>query len=585
MSAPFTPESLLGSILDDAEGHAILSRYLPRLLAEPWILPLRHMPIGDVASIFGGSVLDAEASRDLWVELAALGPRSQSVSPALGEEDVVAPRADFEPGSVRRASARALYPAEAERWSMFELQLQGPSHGNPFVDVDLAAVFSSDDVRVRVGGFYDGDGRYIVRFMPPSEGTWSFETESTTRSLDGVSGGFSAAAPERGNRGPVQVSAGHHFEYANGEPYQPFGTTAYAWTHQSEGLQDQTVKTLTGSVFTKIRMALFPKSYAFNEEAPERFPFQLDSNGALDRLRFDPSYFRNLELRIRQLQEIGIQADLILFHPYDRWGFSELGRAADERFVRYTVRRLAAFRNVWWSMANEYDLLRAKSVADWDRLATIVTQEDHAGHLVSIHNWFELYDHSRPWITHCSIQGNAVEKVSEWRTKWDKPIIMDECGYEGDLPYGWGNISGEELTRLHWDAAVRGAFAGHGETYLNPREELWWSKGGVLVGQSPDRIGFLLAVVRDSPTGRLDPLPSDWDLPWGGVAGSYNVGYFGPRRPRYRDIDRPPGTRYHVDVIDTWNMTIERLPEPFEGSTRVELPGRPYMAIRLVATE
>jgi hypothetical protein len=28
--------------------------------------------------------------------------------------------------------------------------------------------------------------------------------------------------------------------------------------------------------------------------------------------------------------------------------------------VRYVVARLAAFPNVWWSMANEYDLMPAK---------------------------------------------------------------------------------------------------------------------------------------------------------------------------------------------------------------------------------
>jgi hypothetical protein len=383
----------------------------------------------------------------------------------------------------------------------------------------------------------------------------------------------------------VRVDDQFHFAYASGEPFVPLGTTSYAWTHQPPALQKHTVETLAGSGFTKLRMCLFPKSYIFNVNEPDSFPFERAEAGAFDFTRFDPSYFRNLEHRIRQLLALGIEADLILFHPYDRWGFSDLGSVVDDRYLRYVVRRLAAFRNVWWSMANEYDLLRSKSTDDWERLAGIVTDEDHVGHLNSIHNWFKLYDHSRPWITHCSIQGNAVDKVSEWRATWGKPVVLDECGYEGDLPYGWGNITGEELTRLHWEGAVRGAYVGHGETYVNPAEELWWSKGGALVGGSPERIAFLRTVVEASPAGRLEPLPGDWDLPWGGVAERYAVGYFGAKQPRYREIQRRPGARFHVDVIDTWNMTIERLPEILEGSMRVDLPARPYMAIRLVAVD
>jgi hypothetical protein len=49
-------------------------------------------------------------------------------------------------------------------------------------------------------------------------------------------------------------------------------------------------------------------------------------------------------------------------------------------------------------------------------------------------------------------------------------------------------------------------------------------------------------------------------------------------------VKAPEGIAFHVDLIDTWNMTIERLDRPREGTFRVELPGRPYMAIRLMAT-
>jgi hypothetical protein len=110
---------------------------------------------------------------------------------------------------------------------------------------------------------------------------------------------------------------------------------------------------------------------------------------------------------------------------------------------------------------------------------------------------------------------------------------------------------------------------------------LWWSKGGVLKGESPARIAFLRTVLEDGPDGGLDPLPSGWDLPTAGVPGEYHLAYFGFSRPRFRTFAMPPGTAYSVDVIDTWAMTIETLEGTREGTFRVDLPGRQYIAVRL----
>ena len=389
---------------------------------------------------------------------------------------------------------------------------------------------------------------------------------------------------------------GFHFAHADGARHAPLGTTAYAWTHQSDALQQKTLATLAEAPFTKIRMCVFPKSYLFNQNEPADFPFEGSLAEGFDHTRFDPAHFRRLEERIAQLGELGIEADLILFHAYDRWGFADLGPAVDERYLRYVVRRLAAYANVWWSMANEYDLLWAKDISDWERLAEIVGEEDPFGHLNSIHNCRPFYDYSAPWITHVSIQRvdvyRTAENTDEWRERWGKPVVIDECAYEGDIDQGWGNITGEEMTRRFWEAAVRGGYCGHGETYLpasaggvtapdpDDDEVLWWSKGGALHGTSPERVAFLRALQAEAPGGVWDPLPSDWDVPWGGVAGRVHVGYFGFNRPQFRNLMLPEG-QWAVDVIDTWNMTVDRVPGIHSGTLRVDLPGRQFMAVRL----
>jgi hypothetical protein len=67
----------------------------------------------------------------------------------------------------------------------------------------------------------------------------------------------------------------------------------------------------------------------------------------------------------------------------------------------------------------------------------------------------------------------------------------------------------------------------------------------------------------------------------GGVEDEYAILYFGARRPVFRNVDIPAGMTVRVDVVDTWNMTVDELPGVHSGQVRVDLPSRPYMAIRL----
>jgi hypothetical protein len=147
----------------------------------------------------------------------------------------------------------------------------------------------------------------------------------------------------------------------------------------------------------------------------------------------------------------------------------------DDNYIRYVVRRLSAYRNVWFSLANEWDYMKAKRLADWERYARIVGEEDASSHPLSIHNGSTFYDHTRPWVTHASVQRidlyQCCEHVGAWIRAWNKPVIVDEPAYEGDIPHGWGNITGPELVRRFWEACVRGGYASHGETYIHAEDD------------------------------------------------------------------------------------------------------------------
>lgn len=356
-------------------------------------------------------------------------------------------------------------------------------------------------------------------------------------------------------------------------------------------MQEQTLKTLAEAPFNKIRMCIFPKFYTYNTTDPERYAFHGNVTDGFDLEHFDNVFFENLEKRISQLDDLGIEADIILLHPYDRWGFSKMTKEQDIFYLTYVVRRLSHFKNVWWSLANEYDLMPWKPVQDWETYAKVVMENDPYGHLRSIHNCIPLYDHNRPWITHVSVQRvdvyKTAEMVTDWRNQYRKPVIVDEVGYEGDMDFGWGNLTGEEETRRFWEGCMRGGYLSHGETFVEKGDQIWWSHGGKLYGESVSRIGFLKDILAEVPED-AEPLkltPENHEANWDSVClhdgDGFFLYYYGFSRPMYRNYELPEGKKYKLELIDTWNMTVEELPETYEGKIRIRMGARQYMAVRM----
>ncbi len=497
--------------------------------------------------------------------------------------------------------------ASVEKWGVFEVAFNGPSGGNPYLDVAFDAVFSQNSREVRVPGFYDGDGVYRVRFMPDNEGDWSFRTRSKTLELDGRTGSFVAIKPSEGNHGPVHVRNKFHFAYADGKPFLSFGTTCYAWTHQPLEMQAQTLETLKKSHFNKIRMGVFPKDYPYNVNEPLYACFEKGADGKEDFDRPNPLLFRHFESQVAALCDLGIEADIIMFHPYDRWGYADMSAEQDFRYVAYLAARLAAYRNVWWALANEYDfLLDTKPLQQWDRYFHILEENDPYGHLKSIHNGEPTmnFDHRKPWVTHTCIQNWDVKRTQEWREAYGKPVVNDEPEYEGNIIQSWGNLTAQELVHRFWITVTRGGYAGHGETYSHPEDLIWWAKGGELRGEAWKRIGFLRDLLEQDVANGLEPMSSYGEWPWTRVSGARDGDvsyiYLGEHQPVIWSTGLPKdGTDYDVDIIDTWEMTItlaKKVEAPIPHPTRhgaivrggkadaafgVELPGKPYQALRI----
>ncbi len=513
---------------------------------------------------------------------------------------------------------------------MCELVFEGPVLHNEYAAADISArIWCGNDMH-QLKGFYAGDGKYKVRFLPKEAGMYSY----TVSGLLSCSGTVEVAPSE--SHGMVRAN-GQHFAFEDGTVYYPFGTTVYALAHQNSAVTEKTFETLSSAPFNKIRMCLFPKHYDFNSNEPEMYPFERRESDtekgtpgpaeSWDTGRPCIAFWDAFEEKICALGEMGLQVDLILFHPYDRWGFNRLSMEDNLKYLDYAIRRLAAYPFVWWSLANEYDLCYPyKTVDDFCRLEEHIAATDPYKHLLSCHNCFAMWDFHRPGITHVSCQTRSVCHVEDWYREYNKPVIVDECCYEGNLPQVWGCISGKELTARFWGAVVSGGYCTHGETFLDKDEVIWWAKGGILKGESPARIAFLKDFVYSLPgyiepvkyrfaniteakpeqiQERLAAIPQEQGaltlsvsrmthaeretLSCGEYVAAGHVGdevyltFLKDFCPALYYIDLPENRIYHVNVIDIWEMTNQTVLTGVTGHACVPLPGKAGIVIAAFA--
>lgn len=502
------------------------------------------------------------------------------------------------------------------QYECYELRLNGPEPDD-FVRVDVQGSFEMNGKEITVKGFYAGDSTYIVRYLPMESGVCRYRITGVVE----TEGEITCEPAADGIHGMVRARD-MHFQYEDGTYFYPFGTTVYALMHQEDVLVEETMESLKAAPFNKVRFCVFPKHYDFNHNEPPVYAFEKKEDGSgWDVTRPCFAFWERLEKVLVQMGKIGIQADLILFHPYDRWGFAAMPQEDNLIYLDYLMRRLAAFPNVWWSLANEYDLCGAKSVKDWEEIEEYVAEQDAYHHLLSCHNCFKNWDFTRPNVTHASIQSKVLNKVSEWRRQYNKPVVIDECCYEGNIQHIWGSISGKEMTNRFWRVVTMGGYCTHGETFLDPDHEiLWWSRGGRLKGESSARIAFLRKIVEELP-GPLEPAES-WimkilhmsseekkrqmeqadhfvkamlqmgeeladftssEFVYQGHCGEDAYLTFYDLRTCAEDVlELPESRRYRVELIDTWNITRTVLLENASGRTKLSLPGREGMAVLAV---
>lgn len=296
----------------------------------------------------------------------------------------------------------------------------------------------------------------------------------------------------------------------------------------------------------------------------------------------------------------------------------------DLRFLQYIVARIASFRNVWWSMSNEWNQCSCKWAAAshpapcthpsgrcgpgggdnpawdtpiWDKLFETVHAEDPSRHLMSVHNNAYLYNYSQPWISHFSIQHTHNKPKDLWMSYGRKPFVWDEVKYEGSNSQNWGSLSGPQMVQRFWWGAGVGAYGGHGEvmnikgsehcgTAVEDGGNSWSGGGGYLCGQSPGRIQWFKDYMENTT---LHPPFEQCEGDDDGYVHTLTCGtdfimfHFYNGHPNasaeFQYVQLPIGMKNRQDLLQPWEMTISLIwkpPSTCRGRECAgELAGRP----------
>ena len=144
--------------------------------------------------------------------------------------------------------------AHVKQYGIHELCLHARAK-KPF-DTPLKAHFTAPDgTKITVWGFYDGDDRFLIRFMPEQEGIYTYETVSPLPALHGVTGSFQCAGAD--GHGKVMPD-GLYLKHADGTRHYSVGTTCYAWIYQPDSVRKDTLSELKKDISIRFGCAFSP---------------------------------------------------------------------------------------------------------------------------------------------------------------------------------------------------------------------------------------------------------------------------------------------------------------------------------------
>ena len=347
--------------------------------------------------------------------------------------------------AVKRVNPGAI---SIEQYHPHDFSFSATAPGNPF-DVELTGEFEGpENVRLRVPGFYDGNGVWKIRFSPTGQGRWSLHTSSSLAALNGKTvndiwcGPNSSAAIH----GTLRVDSAHpyHFLYEDGTRYFLLGYEAdWLWGADMLDPARKLMHRLIGQMADRGFNHLMVNLYAHDTSwSPGRkhewdwgpapvYPWE-GTNDQPDHSRLNPKFFQIYDGMMSALREKGIVAHIMLKVYNKKVNWPAKYSRDEERYFRYVVARYQGYSNVVWDFSkeahNEKDFLLQK------HLVQLIHSTVDYHHLVTAHDddmyyWTPEFNQTLDFRTD---QQHSFwpEMIAFDRAIRKYPVVNSEFGYE-----------------------------------------------------------------------------------------------------------------------------------------------------------
>ncbi len=324
-------------------------------------------------------------------------------------------------------SSSAALAVDVAKWSVCDIPLAaGGASTNWYTDPNAqvtATLTGPGGISKKVTGFWNGGNIFEIRFTPTVEGTWKYVTSSLNPGLNNKTGTIEVGAPSVGNHGFVRVDRNHpnSFIYDDGTRHFMWGQTYYSLMYdamQNDNWKEAVDQSLSHGM-NKVRMFVYAQGGFVGRDKivshgyPDATPYAGPADSP-NRDNLNLAYWEKLDEVVQYMQRKGMVADLIVtnFYPNGHMAGTD---AQNDRFVRYVASRYAAYANVIWTLANEWERGNTghypQDQADFDRIGGIIRGSDpwmiqgSSLRPLSIHNQSKNFQFfGAAWPTYAALQ-------------------------------------------------------------------------------------------------------------------------------------------------------------------------------------
>ncbi len=322
------------------------------------------------------------------------------------------------------------------QWDVTDIQFQVPKRPESPTDLQFEASFKGPDgEKIQLPGFYNGNKQFVVRFTADSPGAWTYSTESSFASLNGLQGTLRVMKARKGRKGGIVINpkTPRRFHYQNGDSYYPIAFESdWLFALDAENPDDipvtrKFIDQLASSGFNQIVMNVFAYDVNWKKDqglkpeheygSPRVFPFNGD-NTKPDHSQLNIDYFKRFDRVIACLDEKGIAAHLMFYVWNKKVSWPKADSQEDNRYFDYVAKRYQAFPNIIWDISKEalgyghtdvnYITKRIERLRKIDQYKRLITVHDYSYcrrftdkiDFVSVQLWSsELYSVMRKVLT------------------------------------------------------------------------------------------------------------------------------------------------------------------------------------------